>query len=80
MSQGELIIYRTGDGQAEIQLRVEGETAWLTQAEIADLFDTTKQNVSLHVRNILKEGKLSEQSVVKENLTTAADGKNYRTK
>ncbi|MAN52544.1 MULTISPECIES: virulence RhuM family protein [unclassified Marinimicrobium] len=80
MSQGELIIYRTEDGQAEIQLRVEGETAWLTQAEIADLFSTTKQNVSLHVRNILKEGELSEHSVVKENLTTAADGKNYRVK
>ncbi|SFM53421.1 Uncharacterized conserved protein [Ectothiorhodospira mobilis] len=80
MSAGELILYRTEDGRAEVHLRVEGDTAWLTQAEMAELFATTKQNVSLHVRNILKEGELSEASVVKENLTTAADGKNYRVK
>lgn len=80
MSQGELILYRSDDGQAEIQLRVQGDSVWLTQAEMADLFDTSKQNISLHVRNILKEKELSESAVVKENLTTAADGKNYRVK
>ncbi len=58
MSEGELILYRTQDGRAEIHLRAEGDTVWLTQAEIATLFATTKQNVSLHVRNILKEGEL----------------------
>ena len=78
MSMGELILYRTPDGQAEIRLRAEGDTVWLTQAEMAELFETSKQNVSLHIRNILKEGELSESGVVKENLTTAADGKNYR--
>jgi len=80
MSAGELILYRTPDGRAEIQLRAEGETVWLTQAEMAELFETSKQNVSLHIRNILKEEELTKSAVVKENLTTAADGKNYRVK
>lgn len=80
MSVGELILYRTEDGRTEIHLRVDGDTAWLTQAEMAELFATTKQNISLHVRNILNEGELAEAAVVKENLTTAADGKRYRVK
>ncbi|WP_017429718.1 virulence RhuM family protein [Vreelandella jeotgali] len=80
MSAGELIFYRSDDGRAEVHLRAEGNTVWLTQAEMAELFDTSKQNVSLHVRNILKEKELSDSSVVKESLTTAADGKNYRVK
>jgi len=78
MSAGELILYRSEDGRAEIQLRAEGDTVWLTQAEIAELFDTTKQNVGMHIRNILKEGELSEGAVVKKSFTTAADGKRYR--
>ena len=53
---------------------------WLTQAGLADLFDTTKQNVSLHMRNILAEGELEAGAVIKESLTTATDGKAYRTK
>ncbi|MBS3800400.1 MAG: virulence RhuM family protein [Thioalkalivibrio sp.] len=80
MNVGQLILYRTEDGQAEIQLRAEGDTVWLTQSEMAELFDTTKQNVSLHVRNILKDGELHEAAVIKESLTTAADGKKYRVK
>lgn len=76
----EMILYRTDDGRTEIQLRIEGNTVWLTQLEIAELFATTKQNVSLHIQNVLKESELREDSVVKESLTTAADGKNYRTK
>tara|TARA_E500000305_G_C4002913_1_gene228340 strand:+ start:61 stop:1065 length:1005 start_codon:yes stop_codon:yes gene_type:complete len=80
MSAGELILYRSDDGRAEIQLRAEGDTVWLTQLEMAELFDTSKQNVSLHVRNILNEKELSQDSVVKESLTTAADGKSYRVK
>ncbi|KZY38409.1 hydroxyacid dehydrogenase, partial [Alcanivorax sp. HI0044] len=67
-------------GKAQILLRAEGDTVWLTQAEIATLFDTSKQNVSLHIRNILNDKELPEDSVVKESLTTAADGKNYRVK
>lgn len=75
-----LILYRTEDGKAEINLRAQDGTAWLTQLEIAELFATTKQNVSLHIANILKEGELEQDSVVKESLTTAADGKSYKTK
>ncbi|MGJ7522631.1 virulence RhuM family protein [Variovorax sp. LT1P1] len=76
----ELILYQSDDGQARVQLRALDGSVWLAQLEIAELFATTKQNVSLHVRNILKERELAEDSVVKESLTTAADGKGYRTK
>ncbi len=76
----ELILYRTEDGASQVQLRAADGSAWLGQMEIAELFATTKQNVSLHIRNILAEGELAENSVVKESLTTAADGKRYRTK
>jgi hypothetical protein len=76
----ELILYQTEDGKAEVRLRAEDGSVWLTQAEIAELFSTTKQNVSLHAANVLKEGELTEESVVKDSLTTAADGKRYRTK
>lgn len=77
--KGELILYRTEDGRAAIQLRAVDGTVWLTQAEIAALFDTTKQNVSLHLKNIFGDGELTVTSVVKESLTTAADGKAYPT-
>ena len=80
MSEGEIIVYNTVDGRAEIQLRAVDGTVWLTQAQMAELFDTSKQNVSLHLRNILSDGELAEESVVKESLTTAADGKEYQTK
>ena len=78
MPSGEMILYTTEDGKAAIQLRAVAGTAWLTQAQIAELFDTTKQNVSLHLRNALAEGELSAASVVKDFLTTAADGKTYQ--
>ena len=80
MSEGELILYTTDDGEAEIGLRAIDGTVWLTQAEVAELFATTKQNVSLHMNNILVDGELLAESVVKESLITAADGKAYRTK
>lgn len=80
MSEGELILYNTDDGAATIGLRAIDGTVWLTQLEMAELFDTSKQNVSLHINNILSEGELAAESVVKESLTTAADGKAYRTK
>jgi hypothetical protein len=76
----DLILYRTEDGESQVQLRAEGGSLWLNQIDIAELFATTKQNVSLHIRNILTEGELEEGSVVKESLTTAADGKRYKTK
>ncbi|MEG0186410.1 MAG: RhuM family protein [Stenotrophomonas sp.] len=76
---GELILYRTDDGRTEVHLRAAEGTVWMTQGEMAELFDTTKQNISLHVRRILEEGELTADSVVKFDLTTAADGKRYRT-
>jgi hypothetical protein len=76
----ELILYQTEDGEAEVRLRADAGTVWLTQGEIAELFATTKQNVSLHARNIFDEDELLVDSVVKETLTTASDGKRYRTK
>lgn len=79
MNGGELILYTLDDGSAAIQLRAEGGTVWLTQLEMATLFDTSKQNVSLHIKNILAEGELSA-AVVKEYLITASDGKHYKTK
>ncbi|KIZ43708.1 MULTISPECIES: virulence RhuM family protein [Rhodopseudomonas] len=78
--EGELILYRTEDGRDAIQLRLVDGTVWLTQAEIALLFDTTKQNVSLHFKSIFADAELAEGAVVKESLTTAADGKRYATK
>jgi hypothetical protein len=76
----QLLVYHTQDGELKIDVRFEGETAWLTQQQMADLFQTTKQNVSLHIQNVFSEGELPQDSVVKESLTTAADGKNYATK
>lgn len=76
----DLILYTSSDGQTRLNLRVDAQTVWLTQGEIAELFQTTKQNVSLHAKNIFGDSELAEDSVVKESLTTAADGKNYRTK
>ncbi len=76
----ELILYTSEDGQTRMQLRVEAGTIWLSQMEIAELFHTTKQNVSLHAKNIVTDGELDANAVVKECLTTAADNKKYRTK
>lgn len=76
----ELILYHSEDGKTRLHLRAEDGDIWLTQGEIADLFATSKQNINLHLKNILKENELSEHAVVKENLTTASDGKKYRNK
>jgi hypothetical protein len=75
-----IIIYTSDDGQVKIEVRLEDENVWLTQNAMAELFDTTKQNISSHIQNIFNEEELKENSVVKENLTTAKDGKNYKTK
>ena len=80
IEENKIIIYTTEDGQVDIEVRLEDENVWLTQNSMAKLFDTTKQNISLHIKNIFKENELNENSVVKENLTTASDGKNYKTK
>ena len=79
-NKGELILYQTEDGMAQINLRAIEGTVWLSQLELAALFDTSKQNISVHLKNIFEDNELSEDSVVKDSLTTAADGKRYHTK
>jgi hypothetical protein len=76
----ELILYTTEDGQGRIQLRADSDTVWLSQLEMAELFNATKQNISLHLKNIFENRELDNGAVVKESLTTAADGKQYRIK
>jgi hypothetical protein len=77
---GELILYTTEDGQSRIQLRADNDTVWLTQLEMAELFSATKQNISLHLKNLFEDRELDDGAVVKDSLTTASDGKAYRTK
>jgi hypothetical protein len=78
--KNEIILYRPDELAEHIEVRLEDETVWLTQAQMATLFDQTKQNISLHINNCFKENELMSDSVVKESLTTAKDGKNYNTK
>lgn len=75
MEENKIIIYQTEDGQTQIDVRLENETVWLTQAQMVELFQTTKQNVSLHVSNVFKEGELEKESTVKEYLTVQQEGK-----
>lgn len=75
----EMLIYQNEDGSVKLEVRIEDENIWLTQQLMAELFDTTKQNVGLHLKNIFKDRELNPDSVVKESFTTAADGKQYRT-
>jgi hypothetical protein len=76
----DVLLYQTDDGTTRVEVRVAGETVWLNQNQMADLFQTTKQNVGQHIRNVFAEGELATESVVKDLFTTAADGKQYRTK
>lgn len=76
----DIIIYNTADGKVSINLYADNNTVWLTQAQIADLFNVTKQNISLHINKIFSEGELVENSVVKYYLTTATDKKDYNVK
>ncbi len=70
----DLILYTTDDGKAQVTLQAEGGTVWLTQAQIADLFATTKQNISLHIKNILGDGELTAEATVKDSLTVQTEG------
>ena len=75
MEENKIIIYQTEDGQTQIDVRLENDTVWLTQAQMVELFQTTKQNVSLHVSNVFKEGELEQESTVKEYLTVQQEGR-----
>ena len=77
--ENEIILYQP-DSTVKLEVRLENETVWLTQQQMTELFQTSKQNISLHISNIFKEGELDSISVVKESLTTASDGKKYKTK
>jgi len=70
----DLILYTSDDGQVRLQLRADGKTVWLTQLEIAELFQTTKNNVSIHTKNIFREGELTAEGTVKESLTVQPEG------
>ena len=74
MDENKIVIYQTEDGQTQIDVRLENETVWLTQAQMVELFQTTKQNVSLHVGNVYKEGELEQEATVKEYLTVQNEG------
>ena len=78
--QSQFLLYQTSDGQTRLEVRLENETVWLSQNQMAELFQTSIPNVSMHIRNVFAEGESQPGSVVKEFLTTAADGKNYQTK
>lgn len=73
-----LILYTSEDGTSRIQLRADGQTVWLSQLDMAELFQTSKQNIAKHLKAIFADGELHADSVVNQWLTTAADGKNYR--
>jgi len=79
MDQSQILLYQTEDGRQRIEVRLEDETVWLSQKLMAELFQTTPQNINIHLKNIFSEGEISSESVIKESLITASDNKKYRT-
>lgn len=80
MKTNEIIHYQLDESSTRIEVRIEDETVWLTQQQMAELFQTSRNNITLHISNIFKEGELEEFSVGKDSLLTANDGKKYKTK
>ncbi len=78
MTNNEIVIYQSDELSTKLEVKVEEETVWLSQAQMVELFNTTKQNISLHINNVFKEKELERNSVVKYSLTTARDGKEYK--
>lgn len=76
-NHGEILIYQTEDGLTSIDVKMQDETVWLTQQQLADLYQSSKSNVSEHIKHIFEEGELDEEAVVRKFRTTASDGKNY---
>ena len=79
-NKSEIIIYQSEDGLTHIDVRIEDDTVWLTQAQLVELYQTSKANISEHIKHIFEDGELDEDSVVRNFRTTAADGKSYNTK
>lgn len=77
--EGQIILYQTEDGSQRIEVHLHDETVWLTQKLMAELFQTTPQNINMHLKNIFAEGEISQNSVIKDSLIAASDGKQYRT-
>ena len=75
---GEIIIYQKDDGLTNINVKMQDETVWLTQQQLVELYQTSKANVSEHIKHIFEEGELEEKSVVRKFRTTASDGKSYK--
>ena len=76
----DLITYNTDDGKSHVALLVVGNGAWLTQNQLSELFDTSVQNIVSHIKNILEDNELDKNSVIKDYLITAQDGKQYQVK
>jgi hypothetical protein len=74
MEKGEIILYQTDDKSTQLDVRIDSETVWLTQSQMVELFSSTKQNISLHINNVFKEGELIQSSTVKEYLTVQMEG------
>lgn len=79
-NKGDIVIYKTQDGLTKINVKFEDETVWLTQSQLVELYQTSKSNLSEHIKHIFEEGELDENSVVRNFRTTASDGKTYNTK
>lgn len=79
-TENQIEIYQNKESGVSLEVKFEGDTVWLSQSQLSELFKQTKQNISLHINNCFKEGELDSFSVVKNSLTTAADGKKYKTK
>ena len=79
-NKSEIVIFKTADEKISVDVRFEGETVWLTQAQLVDLYGSSKANVSEHIKHIFEEEELKEDSVVRNFRTAAADGKSYQTK
>jgi hypothetical protein len=80
LKKNEIIYYKSDEISTHIAVRIEDETVWLTQQQMAELFQTSRNNITLHISNIFKEGELEASSVGKDSLLTASDGKKYKTK
>ena len=79
-TKSEIVIFKTSDEKVSIDVRFEGETVWLTQAQLVDLYGSSKANVSEHIKHIFEEGEFEEDAVVRNFRITVADGKSYQTK
>ena len=75
--KGQILLYQSKDGKSQVEVKLQNETVWLSQANMCDLFEKNKRTISEHIRNIFREGELQEDSVVRKFRTTAADGKTY---